>query len=135
MNDIADTIRNRIEHEDNLISNRISWLVSSQAFLLTAFSICLNFVSGEKVPQNYAHMNHLVVKIIPLAGIACTILVSLGIFGGILAMADLKRRAEDENIRDLFYIHGHKITQCLGHAIPTLIPFVFLATWFVILFK
>ena len=30
-----ENIRRRIEHEDNLLNQRVSWVVSSQAFLLT----------------------------------------------------------------------------------------------------
>ena len=37
-----ETIRKRIEHEDNLLNQRVSWIVSSQAFLLTGYAILLN---------------------------------------------------------------------------------------------
>ena len=34
--------RGRIEHEDNLINHRFSWLIMSQSFLLTAFVLLRN---------------------------------------------------------------------------------------------
>jgi hypothetical protein len=37
-----EEIRRRIEHEDNLLNQRVSWIVSSQAFLLTGYAILLN---------------------------------------------------------------------------------------------
>ena len=37
-----ENIRRRIEHEDNLLNQRVSWVVSSQAFLLTGYAILLN---------------------------------------------------------------------------------------------
>ena len=35
-------IRERIEHEDNLVVQRLLWLVASQSFLFTACAIVLN---------------------------------------------------------------------------------------------
>ena len=34
-----EEIRRRIEHEDNLLNQRVSWIVSSQPFLLTGYAI------------------------------------------------------------------------------------------------
>ena len=37
-------IRERIEHEDNLIVQRLTWLVGSQSFLFTAYAIASNYL-------------------------------------------------------------------------------------------
>lgn len=37
-----ETVRWRIEYEDNLLNQRVSWVVSSQAFLLPGYAILLN---------------------------------------------------------------------------------------------
>ena len=42
-----ETIRKRIEHEDDLLNQRVSWIVSSQAFLLTGYAILLNAPTNE----------------------------------------------------------------------------------------
>jgi hypothetical protein len=39
--------RNRIEHEDNLIMQRFSWLMASQSILFTAYAIVPNGLSSS----------------------------------------------------------------------------------------
>ena len=39
-----EEIRRRIEHEDNLLNQRVSWIVSSQPFLLTGYASLLNLL-------------------------------------------------------------------------------------------
>ena len=40
-------IRERIEHEDNLIVQRLTWLVGSQSFLFTAYAIVSNGLMSQ----------------------------------------------------------------------------------------
>jgi hypothetical protein len=40
-------IQARLSHEDDLINQRISWLVNSQSFLLTAYAITLNGLAAD----------------------------------------------------------------------------------------
>jgi hypothetical protein len=49
-----ENIRHRIEHEDNLLNQRVSWVVSSQAFLLTGYAILSN---GPQALRN-EHFKH-----------------------------------------------------------------------------
>ena len=45
-------IRARIEHEDGLTVNRLSWLVGSQSFLFTAYALTLNgLAAGREGPM------------------------------------------------------------------------------------
>jgi hypothetical protein len=46
-----ETIRKRIEHEDNLLNQRLSWIVSSQAFLLTG-DLTLNVRAETSSPRH-----------------------------------------------------------------------------------
>src|SRR3954470_6456178 len=71
-----ENIRRRIEHEDNLLNQRVSWVVSSQAFLLTGYAILLNgpqVLRSEQFNQTHA----LLMKLIPLTSIAVTGLIWL----------------------------------------------------------
>ncbi len=61
MNEKLEALRRRIEHEDNLVNQRLSWLVASQAFMLTAFAILLNAPLNSLIPAYYA-ANHLLVS-------------------------------------------------------------------------
>ena len=84
-----DTIRRRIEHEDNLLNQRVSWVVSSQAFLLTGYAILLN---GPQVlrSEQFNRTHSLLMKLIPLTSIVVTTLIWLAILAGIFAMRDLR---------------------------------------------
>jgi hypothetical protein len=40
--DLYHLVRSQIEHEDNLVSARLSWLLASQSCVFTAYAITLN---------------------------------------------------------------------------------------------
>ena len=40
-------IQSRLSHEDDLVNQRVSWLVNSQSFLLTAYAITLNGLAAD----------------------------------------------------------------------------------------
>ena len=40
-------IQARLSHEDDLVNQRVSWLVNSQSFLLTAYAITLNGLAAD----------------------------------------------------------------------------------------
>jgi hypothetical protein len=43
-------LREEIRHQDNLINARLSWLVSSQSFLLSGFAVTLNGSAQSLLP-------------------------------------------------------------------------------------
>ena len=47
-------IRSQIEHEDNLINQRLSWFVAAQAFLFSAYAILLNAPSQVRL-EGFVH--------------------------------------------------------------------------------
>ena len=47
----ADAVRSQIEYEDNLVANRLSWLIASQSFLFTGYAIVLNRSRVKIVPD------------------------------------------------------------------------------------
>jgi hypothetical protein len=129
-----ENIRRRIEHEDNLLNQRLSWVVSSQAFLLTGYAILLN---GPQVLRN-EHFNHthdLLMKLIPITSIAVTALIWFGILAGILAMRDLRVCAAKHPSYDASHVQGRALTRRVGLAIPALVPVAFLVTWLLLLVK
>ena len=137
MNDATqslETIRTRIEHEDNLLNQRVSWIVSSQAFLLTGYAILLN---GPQVlrSERFERTHHLLMTLIPLTSIAVTALIWLGILAGILAMRDLRVCAAQHPSYDASHVQGRALTRRIGLAVPALIPIVFLVTWLLLILK
>ena len=129
-----ENIRHRIEHEDNLLNQRVSWVVSSQAFLLTGDAILLN---GPQVlrNENFNHTHELLIKLIPLTSIAVTALIWFGILAGIWAMRDLRVCAAKHPSYDASHVQGRALTRRVGLAIPALVPVAFLVTWLLLLVK
>src|ERR1700677_351087 len=71
--DYYDQVRHQIEHEDDLITQRISWLMASQSFLFSAYAIVLNGLkSGEKTPLESVKLNFY--HFLPVAGMLSTAL-------------------------------------------------------------
>src|SRR5438094_3012233 len=60
--EILESIRRRVEHEDNLVNQRLSWILTSQAFLLTGYAILLNAPLDLRA-KNYARHHELLMKI------------------------------------------------------------------------
>src|ERR1044072_1401032 len=86
-------IRRRIEHEDNLLNQRVSWIVSSQAFLLTGYAILLN-APIELRTEHYVRDHALLMKLIPITSICITLLLWIAMLAGIGAMRALRATAE-----------------------------------------
>jgi hypothetical protein len=128
MNDRLEALRRRIEHEDNLINQRLSWLVASQAFLLTAFAISLNAAPAPRSPE-YAVANRRLVELLPFAGVACILVLGLTVAGAIWSMAELRALAGRIGGPDDLPIHSRAPIRRLGLAAPVAIPGVFLALW------
>jgi hypothetical protein len=129
-----ETIRKRIEHEDNLLNQRVSWVVSSQAFLLTGYAMLLN---GPPVLRSEAfnRTHQLLMTLIPITSIAVTALIWLAILAGILAMRDLRACATQHPSYNASHVQGRALTRRIGLAVPALIPIAFLVTWLLIILK
>jgi hypothetical protein len=132
MDPAMQVIQGRLAHEDDLINQRISWLVSSQSFLLSAYAITLNGITGDRGHPHGAIQEKLI-DFLPLVGIACVILVLIALIGGLYAIRDLRQLAVERFPGDLFYLVCKRKWQLLGVSAPVLIPFVFLVIWVAIL--
>jgi hypothetical protein len=129
---LMQEIRRRIEHEDNLLNQRVSWIVSSQAFLLTGYAILLNG-PAELRSERFARDHALLMKLIPFTSIAVTILLWLGILAGICAMRDLRAAAKMHHSFEASHIQGRPVTRLVGLTTLALVPAVFLITWLLLI--
>jgi hypothetical protein len=127
-----ETIRHRLEHEDNLLNQRLSWILTSQSFLLTGYAILLNAPAALR-SETYARDHHLLMALIPLSGVVTVFLLWAAIIAALLAMRDLRARARAHPGFESSHIQGRPMTRWLGIAAPTLIPAVFLVSWLVIM--
>jgi hypothetical protein len=126
-------IQTRLSHEDDLINQRVSWLVNSQSFLLTAYAITVNGLAADET-KPLAHVQRKLLSLLPGVGIACVLLVVVALIGALMAMSDLRRFAATTLPRDELFLIYKPTTQFLGVSAPVLIPVVFLVIWGVLYF-
>lgn len=125
-------IQARLSHEDDLINQRISWLVNSQSFLLTAYAITLNGLAAD-ASKPLAVVQRKLLNLLPLVGVACVLLVIVALVGGLCALAELRQFAATKYPKDRLFLLSKPTSQFLGVSAPVLIPLVFLAIWLAVL--
>jgi hypothetical protein len=126
-------IQARLSHEDDLINQRVSWLVNSQSFLLTAYAITLNGLAAD-ASKPLAVVQRKLLDLLPVVGVACVLLVCVALVGGLCALAELRRFAAKKYPKDRLFLISKPTTQFLGVSAPVLIPIVFLVIWLAVLF-
>lgn len=94
--------RKRIEQEDNLVNHRVSWLIGSQSFLLTAFVLLRNNPSYYPDSQAqvaltlaYIQRTDLLVYVIIVAGALIALCSSLGVFAAFMAISSWRRKVKE----------------------------------------
>jgi hypothetical protein len=127
-------LRNEIRHEDGLMGQRITWLVSSQSFLLTGFAILLNGPSQARSPI-YDHLREVLVTLMPIAGLAVCAVCLLAILGGLIHMGRVRKLAGRHHPNHFPEVQGSVLTRALGLSGPTLIPMIFIGVWITLLVK
>jgi hypothetical protein len=131
-------VRDQIEHEDNLISQRLSWLLASQAFLFTAYAITLNGPVQLHLQTYERHVGTLIV-LLPIIGILTALLIWIAILAGLVAMSGLRsnfhQRSADSSPEGVPAIQTSGIVLIAGQLGPVLIPLLFLTTWLILLVK
>ncbi len=126
-------IQSRLSHEDDLVNQRVSWLVNSQSFLLTAYAITLNGLAAD-ASKPLAIVQRKLLDLLPLVGVACVLLVSVALIGGLCAIAELRKFAATNYSHDRLFLISKPTTQFLGVSAPVLIPLAFLVIWLAVLF-
>lgn len=131
-------IRSQIEHEDNLINQRLSWFIAAQAFLFTAYAILLN-APTEMRAQKFATQQDLLFLLVPVVAIGMSILIYTTIIAAMIAMTNLRRLLESkvkkQERADLPPVQGYRLTVVLGQVAPILIPLLFIVVWILLLIK
>jgi hypothetical protein len=126
-------IQARLSHEDDLVNQRVSWLVSSQSFLLTAYAITLNGLAAD-ASKPLAIVQRKLLELLPIVGVACVLLVCVALIGGLCAISELRRFAATKYQKDRLFLISKPTTQFLGVSAPVLIPLAFLVIWTAVLF-
>lgn len=128
--------RDRIEHEDNLIVQRLSWLVASQAFLFTAYAITTNGMTGleGRTPGPYQEQATLLFRLIPTVAISVALLIDVSILAALRAIRQLRRLYQARPISpEVPPIQTAATTRLLGLSAPLLLPVLFVSVWLILL--
>jgi hypothetical protein len=134
--DSYQLFRSRIEHEDNLIIQRLSWLLASQAFLFTAYAITTNGLSTlePKTAGRFFEQAGLLFRLIPTVAIGVALLIYIGILAALRAIRQLRRLYQARPVPpDLPPIQTAATTRLLGLSAPLLLPLLFISVWLVLL--
>jgi len=127
--------RSRIEHEDNLIVQRLSWLVASQSFLFTAYAITTNgLTSPEPKYTGFLEQGELLFRLIPTVAISVALLIYISILAALRAIHQIRRLYQQRNLPpDLPPLQTAATTRLLGLSAPLLVPILFVSVWLILL--
>ncbi len=122
-------LRGQIEHEDGLMTQRLSWLVASQSFLFTAYAIVLN-APEHAASAMHARQQAYVLTSIPTVAILSDALIYISVLAGVSAMRGLRTRWIAGGADSLLPpLQGTSLSRRLGLVPPLLMPLVFLVVW------
>jgi len=132
-------IRSRIEHEDNLVVQRLSWLVASQSFLFTACAIVTNGLATQPALQpdcaRFLSQLQLLNQLIPVVGMLTSILIYISILAAVASMQHLRNSYRSRFPNDETGappIMTDAPIRLFGHSAAVLLPIVFITIWLVL---
>jgi hypothetical protein len=127
------TIRDQIQHEDNLIVQRLSWLMAAQSFFFTGYAIIAN-ANPQARNALLAKQQDLLFNIIPAVACISDILIYCSVIAGALALYRLRRAYATHvaSVGGFPEIQGSRVTRWLGIASPLFLPLVFLIAWLIV---
>ena len=133
--DLYKTTRLQIEHVDNTISQRIIWLVISQSFFFSGYSI---LVTGVPKDVLLVEKQHDLILLFPISAMFINLLSLLDIVSGMIYLSKLDKDFKKKRIAekaDLPYppVEGFKNLNFLKNLSAITLPSVFVIIWIIIL--
>ncbi|HMQ17124.1 MAG TPA: hypothetical protein PKC49_14230 [Phycisphaerae bacterium] len=132
---IYDAYRRQIEHEDNLIGQRSSWLLMGQSFLVVGYCILHQLAPPDPAQQP---VTGLLTGLIAWLGLATSAAILVAVAAGSRAMAGLRRELHqrrhewpelDARLRVLPPVQPVGGVLVLGRAPVVLLPLLMCAFW------
>lgn len=129
---LALLVRQRMDHELSLLSQRTTWVVMAQAFLFTAFAAAAGG-AAEQASTHYGRMLSRLVGLLPWTAIGCIVSYYVSAWSALFVLAKLRdsMNASDPNVEAALV--GPKTSRIGGHVASVVLPLVFLATWTAVL--
>lgn len=126
-------IRTRIDHEDELIVHRTTWVVGSQAFLCSAYAICAAGLRAAEGTQ--LHKLARMQSLLPWAALLSLLSLLISILSARASMWHLRRLVPSDDELHRAVIWGHPVVRHAGAAASIVIPLLFLSIWIAILIQ
>ena len=121
-----DRYCHQIDKEDNLMDQRVNWLLMSQAILFAAIG-----VSNDNIAE-------ITLIVIPFVGFFCSLGIGLSLLAAIRSLTRYRKILKDvcpsgEDIGCCYpQLHRRKNIIRLGLVPPIVLPFIFCTAWIVV---
>jgi hypothetical protein len=139
--DVYKVIRGQIEHEDNLIAQRLNWFITSQSFLFSAYAITVSGLAPTVPPRSARNLQQMrdLLAMVPVVAILSSVLIFFTIAAGAIAMRNLRLQfkaltAQAQDTR-LPPVQGVRGTRAMGMLAPLVLPIVFMTIWLMLLYR
>jgi hypothetical protein len=133
--DLYNQVRAQIQHEDDLVAQRLNWFLTSQSFLFTAYAI----VFSNTPAARDAPIRSTLMAVIPLIAICAGVLIFIAIVAGAVVMHHLRNGFAPHRQRAISSglppLQGLGLTRAMGLAAPMALPLVFIAVWTMLVFR
>jgi hypothetical protein len=127
--------REEMRHEDNLINQRVSWLIGSQAFLLGGFATLIS-VSSSVPGSTLGKLRDFMLVGLPVAGILGVVVNYVTILAAVLHIWGIRKFVADRTPARMPSLKSwHSLHRRMGLFGPLTTPPIFLAFWIAILMK
>jgi hypothetical protein len=134
-------IKQQIDHQDNLVNQRVIWQIIAQAFFFGAYASLMNAPKEPKGPLFDAEQ-WLLLWLLPLAGLFAGLLAYVGIVSSLKTIEYLRKlydeyshgKATRDRTSTLYPpIQGPPHLRRWASLPPIWMPIVFAVTWFIVL--
>jgi hypothetical protein len=131
-----DILRARMDHEDELITSRLNWLITSQSFLFAAYATLFRNGGAQQVPGVGVPV---LVRLIPWIGFLGGVLIYTAILAGVVALIHnrrlLRNHMEAVQAKDPTFprVQGVRPMAWLALLAPLCLPVVLIGAWSILL--
>lgn len=134
--DVYRLYREQVDHEDDLINQRLSLLVASQSFLFSAYAVVLNGAASTR-GSLFAFQHRVIFWSIPFIATTLCWFISCSVRAAMLSMRHIRVRWEAYRENGLIpecapELQGEDETRKLGQLAPRLLPYIFIAVWVIL---
>jgi hypothetical protein len=133
--DLYKVVRAQIEHLDNTLSQRIVWLIISQSFFVSGYSI---LITGNPNNPVYIHLQAALIILFPIVSIVLILVSMFDIISGLVYIRKLATYFNGEKNTKQFSIdyppvNGFKMLNGFKNLSTLVVPIILISFWIYIL--